>query len=118
MNVTQGGDLSPWNKMKSFYFDDSLAENELHYKLNEYFNAHPADDGREEVVIKCKNDVQYNKALDALSKYAEDNIKIYATSYNDIDIIVEKDPRESYRQFDESNLVDERINVDNQEGEK
>ena len=103
----QGLDLSPWNPMTSFYFDDSLAENELHFKLKEYFDKHPIGDDYEEVVIQCDNDIQYNQMLDALYRYTGDKIKIYAVSHNDMEIVIENDPREGYRKFDEKDLVSE-----------
>lgn len=102
----QGGDLSPWNNMTSFYFDDSLAENELHFKLKQFLDAHPLGDDYEELVIKCDTEESYNAMLDKLSHYPDDKIKIFAVSYDPTEIIIEKDPRESYRQFDEKNLVD------------
>lgn len=103
----QGGDLSPWNQMKSFYFDDSLTENELHFKLKQFLDAHPLGDDYEELVIRCDTEESYNAMLDKLSHFPDDKISIYAVSYDPMEIIIEKDPRESYRQFDESNLVDD-----------
>jgi hypothetical protein len=104
----QGGDLSPWNDMKSLYFDDSLAENELHFKIKQYLDEHPLDDEWEELCIKCDNETQYNTILDSLFHYTEGKIRIYGTTNNDIEIIVEKDPRLGYRQFDEKNLTDDK----------
>lgn len=94
--------------MKSFYFDDSLAENELHYKLKKYLDDNPLGDDYEELIIKCDNEQQYNSVLDALYHYTGDKIRIFATSHDDTEIIVEKDPRIDYRQFDEKNLMTER----------
>ena len=37
----QGGDLSPYCKLDSLYFDNSLYENEMHYRLAKYLEKHP-----------------------------------------------------------------------------
>jgi hypothetical protein len=106
----QGGELSPWCQLNSFYFDDSLTENELHFKINKYLEKNPIGDN-EQIVIKTDDEATYNRMLDAMTHFSEDNISICATSYNALDIIIEKDPRLSYRQFDESNVLDSRIDV-------
>ena len=111
VNVTQGGDLSPWNPLKSFYFDDSLAENELHFKIKQYLDEHPLDSDYEELVIRCDDEKQYNGILDALFTYSADKFKISAVTNNDMEIVVERDPREGYRKFDEANLVKDRVDV-------
>ena len=97
----QSGSLSPYNDMKSMYFDDSLYENEMHYKIAKYLDEQPLEDDEEEIRIVCDNEEEYNKVLDALFKEAEGKIKIYGTSNNPMEIVVEKDPRDSYRKFDE-----------------
>lgn len=101
----QSGSLSPYCDMKSLYFDDSLYENEMHYKIAKYLDEYPLDDDSEEVVIKCDNEEQHNSILDALFKAGENKIRIYGTSNNPMEIVIEKDPREGYRQFDESFLM-------------
>jgi hypothetical protein len=101
----QSGDLSPYCEMKSMYFDDSLYENEMHYKIAKYLDEYPLDDDHEEIVIKCDNEDQYNATLDALFKASEGKIKISGTSNNPMEIVVEKDPRDDYRKFDESFLM-------------
>ena len=60
--------------------------------------------------LRCDNETQYNGMLDALFKYGEGKIKISGTSINPMEIIIEKDPHDSYRQFDESNLLSEKYN--------
>lgn len=101
----QSGSLSPYCDMKSLYFDDSLYENEMHYKIAKYLDEYPLDDDSEEIVIKCDNEEQYNSILDALFKAGENKIRIYGTSNNPMEIVIEKDPREGYRQFDENFLM-------------
>jgi hypothetical protein len=101
----QGGDLSPWNDMNSLYFDSSLAENEMHYKIKQYLDENPLDDEWEELIIKCDNMEQYNSILDSLLHYSDGKIRIYATTNNDTEIIVMEDPRNNYRKFDEKNLT-------------
>lgn len=101
----QSGSLSPYCDMTSLYFDDSLYENEMHYKIAKYLDEHPLDDDSEEICIRCDNEEQYNAVLDALFKAGEGKIQIYGTSNNPMEIVVEKDPREGYRQFDENFLM-------------
>ena len=101
----QSLDLSPYNDMKSLYFDDSLYENQMHYKIAKYLDEYPLDGDGEELVIKCDNEEQYNSVLDALFKAGENRLKISGVSNNPMEIVVEPDPRDSYRQFDESNLM-------------
>lgn len=97
----QSGSLSPFTDMTSMYFDDSLYENEMHYKIAKYLDEYPLEDDEEEIRIKCDNEDQYNAVLDALCKASEGKITIYGVSNNPMEIIVEKDPRDSYRKFDE-----------------
>lgn len=101
----QSGSLSPYNDMKSLYFDDSLYENEMHYKIAKYLDENPIDDENEEIIIKCDNVDQYNATLDALFKAGQDKIKIFGTSNNPMEIVIEKDPRENYRKFDEETFL-------------
>lgn len=108
----QGGDLSPWNQLKSFYFDESLAENEIHFKIKQYLDNHPLADTYEEFIIKCDTEEEYNAMLDKLAHYANDKIKMSAVITDKTEIIIEKDPAEGYRKFDESNLITERIVID------
>ena len=107
----QGGDISPYCDVKSLYFDDSLYENEMHYKISKYLDECPLNEDEEELVIKCDSEKQYNEILDALFRSSEGKLKISGTSNNPMEIIVENDPRASYRKFDENFLMD------NKEGE-
>lgn len=111
----QSGSLSPYNDMKSMYFDDSLYENEMHYKIAKYIEEMESSDDEEEIIIKCDNEDQYNATLDALFKAGEGKIKIFGTSNNPMEIVVEKDPRENYRKFDEDTFL---MNKNTEEDEK
>ena len=62
----QGGSLSPYCKMDSLYFDNSLYENQLHYRLAKYLEQYPLDPEGEQLLIKCDNEEQYNQILDAI----------------------------------------------------
>lgn len=104
----QSGALTPYNEMDSLYFNNSLYENEMHYKISKLLDEYPLDKEYEELLIKCNNEEEYNSVLDALFKAGENKLKISGVSYNPLDIIVEKDPRLSYRTFDESMLVEEK----------
>ena len=101
----QSGALSPYCDMKSLYFDDSLYENEMHYKISKYLDECPLDDDHEELRIVCDNEEQYNNVLDALYKAGQNKIKIYGVSNNPMEIVIEKDPRENYRKFDEESFL-------------
>lgn len=100
----QGGSLSPYCDVKSLYFDDSLYENEMHYKIAKYLDEMPLGDDEEEIVIRCDNETEYNKTLDALFKAGEGKFKIFGTSNNPMEIVIEPDPRDKYRKFNEEHL--------------
>lgn len=110
----QSGSLSPWCDMKSMYFDESLYENKMHYKIAKYLEENPIGDD-EEICIKCDNNEQYNSVLDALFKYGEGKLKMSGVSNNPMEIIVEKDPRDNYRKFDEESFL---YNKDENNGEE
>lgn len=108
----QSGSLSPYCDMKSLYFDDSLYENEMHYKIAQYIDESPLntleeEDEKdwEEIRIVADNATEYNKILDKLYHYGDGKLKMYGTSNNPMEIIIEKDPRENYRKFDENLLM-------------
>ena len=92
--------------MKSLYFDDSLYENEMHYKISKYLDEYPLDDDWEEIRIKCDNETQYNQILDALCLYPQDKIQISGVSNNPMEIVIAEDPRDKYRKFDEKFLIE------------
>ena len=60
--------------------DDSLYENQLHYKLSKYMDEYPLDDDYEELVIQCDNETEYNNMLDALYHAGEGKFKICGVS--------------------------------------
>lgn len=105
--------LSPWCDMNSMYFDDSLYENEMHFKISKYLDENPVDADDEELRITCETEKEFNDALDALFRYGDGKFKMYGVSNNPLEIIVEKDPRESYRKFDESVLMEDRNETNN-----
>lgn len=104
----RSGSLSPFCDMNSLYFDDKLYENEMHFKISKLLDECPLGDEFEEIHFKCDNADDYNAALDALFKAGDGKFKFYGVSYNPMEIIIERDPRENYRKFDESNLIDHR----------
>ena len=104
----RSGSISPYNDMKSMYFDDSLYESELHYKIAKILDSFELDDEYEELRIQCDDQEQYNSVLDALYQAGDGKFKMYGVTNMPFDIIVEKDIREGYRQFDESNLLSDR----------
>lgn len=117
----QSGSLSPYCNMKSLYFDDSLYENEMHYKISQYIDESPMNtieyllgediSDWEEVRIVAKDVDEYNSILDKLFHEGEGKLKMFGTSNNPMEIIIEKDPRLNYRKFDENFLMS------NEEGE-
>jgi hypothetical protein len=104
----QSGELSPFCDMKSMYFDDSLYENEMHYKIAKYMEEEKLDDDWESLRIVCDSEEEYNKTLDALYHASEGKLKVYGVTNEPMDIIVEKDPRDNYRKFDENQLMEEK----------
>jgi len=101
----QGGSLSPYCDLKSMYFDDSLYENKKHYELAKLLDEFPYEWDGEEFHIQCENDIQYNEVLDKLFEYGKDKIKMYGVSSNPFEIIVDEDPRDKYRKFDEEKFL-------------
>lgn len=97
--------------MDSLYFDDSLYENQMHYKLAQYLKDYPLDPEGEELVIQCGSEEEYNRTLDALYKFKDGKFRAFGTSRNPMEIIVDEDPRAKYRKFDEKFLLDEKIEV-------
>lgn len=97
--------------MDSLYFDNSLYENEMHFKLAKYFDENPLDPDGEQVIIDCKSEKEFNDILDALYHYKSGKLVAYGTSKNPMEIIVEEDPRKKYRKFDEKFLLDQKIEV-------
>lgn len=100
----RSGSLSPYCKMNSLYIDDSLYENEMHYKISKILDSYELEPDCEEIRFDCKDESEYNATLDALFKAGEGKFKFYGVTSNPMEIIVEKDPRENYRKFDESCL--------------
>lgn len=92
--------------MKSMYFDESLYENEMHYKIAKLLDENPLGDDYEEFRIICDTEREYNDVLNALCHATDGKFKMYGVSYNPMEIIIEKDPRLGYRQFDEGVLMD------------
>ena len=101
----QSGALSPYCDMKSMYFDDSLYENEMHFKIAQYLDQTPLPDDYEEIRIAADNEADYNAILDSLYRCAKDKIQMSGVKKGPMEVIIEKDPREGYRQFDESFLM-------------
>lgn len=97
--------LSPYCDMKSLYFDDSLYENEMHYKISKYLDENPLGDDYEELRIVCDSEKEYNAALDTLYKFYDGKLRMFGVSNNPMEIVVEKDPRDGYRKFDENQLM-------------
>lgn len=97
--------LSPYCDMHSMYFDDSLYENAMHYCMAQLMDENPLPDDYEEFRIVAKDEEEYNAILDKLYHAGDGKFKIYGVSNNPMEIIVEKDPREGYRKFDEEKFV-------------
>lgn len=110
----RSGALSPYNDMKSLYFDDSLYENEMHYKIAQILDSDPLKDDYDELVIKCDSEEEYNSVLDALYHFQNGKIKVYGVSSEPNELIVEKDPREGYRKFDEDTFLMKENSSDDQ----
>ena len=76
----------------------------MHYKISKLLDENPAGEDWEELRIVCDNEREFNDTLNALYHYGDGKLKMSGVSYNPMEIVVEKDPRLSYRQFDESSL--------------
>ena len=78
----------------------------MHYEIAKMLEDETLGDDCEEIVIQCDNEEQYNAMLDALYHAGDGKIQMYGVTNMPFEIIVEKDPRDKYRNFDESNLAD------------
>lgn len=108
--------LSPYCNLTSMYFDDSLYENEMHYKIDKLKDEFPLPTDYEEAHIVANNEDEFNSVLDKMYHSVDGKIKIYGVPNNPMEIIVEKDPRENYRKFDETKfLVSEQEHYQNRE---
>jgi hypothetical protein len=94
------------------YFDDSLYENEMHYKISQYLDEYPIntlprehEEEYEDLKIVADNAEQYNEILDSLYHYKTGKLKMSGTPKCDVEVIIDKDPREGYRKFDENLLM-------------
>ena len=101
----RSGSLSPYNDMTSLYFDNSLYENDMHFRLSQLMAQCPISEDAEEVGVKADNVDDYNQALDKLYNSTVGIVKMSGVPNGPMDIIVEKDPREGYRQFNENFLM-------------
>lgn len=97
--------LSPYCEMHSMYFDDSLYENQMHYRLDQMRDEEPLGDDWEELRIIAKDEEEYNRILDKMYHAGDGKFRIYGVSNNPMEIIVEKDPRDNYRKFDEEKFL-------------
>ena len=86
------------------YFDDSLYENEMHYKISKLLDEMP-DEEHDELYIKCDSEEEFNNTLDKLYNIKKDSVRFYGVTNDPYVIIVEKDPREKYRKFNEEEFL-------------
>lgn len=101
----RSGSLSPYNKMTSLYFDDSLYENKMHYQISQYLDEDLVDDEEEVMKIDVGSCEEYNAVLDLLYHDKINKLNMSGVTNNPIEIIVEKDPREGYRKFNEDDFL-------------
>jgi len=116
-DVGQTANLSPYTQMDSLYFDNSLYENELHYRLKKLIDDMPIGEDCEEIRIKADSEEEYNHILDQLFEVGDGTLRAYGVSNKPLEIIIEKDPRDKYRKFDESMLEDTSSKPDFGKGE-
>lgn len=101
----RSGLLSPFSKMDSLYFDNSLYENEMHYKISNILDEMGNNGEYDELCIKCDNCDEFNEILDKLYHMKNDSIKFYGTTRDPYEIIIDPDPRDKYRKFDEDKYL-------------
>ena len=97
--------LSPYCDMDSMYFDNSLYENEMHYKIANYLDEYPLEDDFEEIKINANNEREYNEILNSLVRSTQGKFQLYGIPNNPMEIVIEEDPRKNYRVFDEKFLM-------------
>lgn len=111
----RSGSISPYVKMDSMMFDNSLYENEKHYTLAQMArNLDTWFDGEiDELIIDCDDEELYNNSLDILFHMNENKVSMWGVTGDPLQIIVEKDPRENHRKFDEGYVIEEEKNHGN-----
>lgn len=77
----------------------------MHYKISKLLDDNPLDDDSEELRIVCDTEEEFNGVLNDLCHASNNRFKMYGVSYNPMEIIIEKDPREKYRKFDEESFL-------------
>lgn len=101
----RSGSLSPYNKMTSLYFDNSLYENKMHYQLSKYLDEGNVPEDYEDIRILADNETEYNESLDKLYHAKINKFIMSGTRDNPMEIIIEDDPRNKYRKFDEDTFL-------------
>jgi hypothetical protein len=63
------------------------------------------DPDREVLYIDAPDEETYNKMLDKLYLYSDGKMQFSGETGDNVDVVVEKDVRENYRQFNEDNFL-------------
>ena len=88
------GSLSPFCKMSSLYFDDSVEPSDFYYNLVQELKAKYKKKGVKYITFEYDNPEEFYKALVSFSKYADENTVVSGTSREgnyDIEISEEVD---------------------------
>ena len=93
--------------MKSLYIDPSLYENHGHYEIAKMLEDYPLDETADELYIKCNSEEEYNAILNKLHHMMDDIFKMYGTTRDPLELVIQEDPRDKYRKFDEKFLLEE-----------
>ena len=84
------GSLTPFSNLKGLYFNDSKEPNDFIYDLKQNLVKVLEEEGVECIDIQCSDKEDYYRILDSFAKFNKENIKIYATSRQAYDIVMEK----------------------------
>ena len=91
--------------MTSLYFDNSLYENKMHYQLSKYLDEGNVPEDYEDIRILADSETEYNESLDKLYHAKINKFIMSGTRDNPMEIIIEDDPRNKYRKFDEDTFL-------------
>lgn len=84
------------------YFDSSLYENKMHYKISQYLDEIGLPDEEwSELTINADTEEGYNDALDKMYHYMDGKIRMFGEPKDPMEVVIERDPRLNYRKFDE-----------------
>lgn len=88
------GVLSPFGKIKGFYFNDSKEPDDYEFEFVNDLTRILKNKGVDYIAIKCDNKDDYYNILDKLTEYNKDCITVSGISKDKMTLIIENDTEE------------------------